>query len=52
MRFTYAEDAPSQAKPTPSFAQRFLTVALGIMVALATWEIGTFAIDYWHALNG
>lgn len=52
MRFTYADDPPSQAKPPQSLAQRFLTVALGIMVALATWEIGTFAIDYWRALHG
>ncbi len=56
MRFTYADDAPhsprDRAKPAQSFAQRFLTVALGIMVALAAWQIATFAIDYWRALHG
>lgn len=56
MRFTYADDAPlaprQPVRPARSPLQRGLTVALGIMVALATWEIATFAIDYWRALHG
>ena len=54
MRFTYAEEAPRtrRAEPRNRPLHHVLTVVLGVMAGLALWEIVTFSIEYWRALNG
>ncbi len=53
MRFTFAEEAaPRAPAPRSVTTRRGLTLILVVLAGLAVWQIATFAVDYWHALNG
>lgn len=53
MRFTYAEEAAPRARaPRTGMVRRALTVILVVVGGMAAWQIATFAVDYWRAVQG